>query len=88
MAQNDFFSHTGSDGSSAATRISMTGFGGYAWGEVIQAGSRSATQVVSSWMASPPHCQILMMPEFTRVGGGCSYGAQTQYQFYWTANFM
>ena len=58
MATNNFFSHTGSDGSSPAQRAKR--FNMPYRGENINLGAGSEAKVVSRWLNSPPHCQVIM----------------------------
>ena len=50
MATNNFFSHTGSDGSTVAERSADAGFDTFPLGENIAAGYRSVRAVVLAWM--------------------------------------
>src|SRR5690606_34383868 len=50
MASHDFMSHTGSDGSDAADRISREGYQWSAIGENVAAGQTSPEQVMDSWL--------------------------------------
>lgn len=90
MACKDFFSHTGSDGSSPFDRISAQGYSYSAAGENIYAGNgsyNSPDQAFSSWMASPGHHDIMMSPDFTEVGIGYSFNPSSTYGGYFTADF-
>lgn len=86
MASNNFFSHTGSDGSSYSGRVYEAGYTGQAMGEVIAAGSRSPEGAVSLWESSPGHCALLMNPYVNEIGHGMARGSGTQYGSYWTLN--
>lgn len=84
MKTNNFFSHTGSDGSNAGMRITQAGYAWGAWGENIAAGYPSAQAVVDGWMASPGHCANLMKPVFKHVGVACVKGGSANtYPTYW-----
>lgn len=74
MAANDFFSHTGSDGSSFSQRIARTGFQGQPIGENIAAGNRTAEATVQQWLNSDGHCRNLMNPNATKLGVGYTLG--------------
>ena len=88
MAVNAFFSHTGSDGSSATNRIWAAGYsGGYPLGENIAGGQSSPTNVVNAWMASTGHCQNIMNGSFEDLGVGYAYLDSSPYRHYWTQNF-
>jgi uncharacterized protein YkwD len=84
MAGKNFFSHTGSDGSSAGTRITQAGYAWSTWGENIAAGYGTVQAVVDGWMASPGHCANLMKPAFRHVGVACVNNSTSTYKKYWT----
>lgn len=86
MADNDFFSHTGSDGSSPFGRIQDAGYSFTSAGETIAGGYTSPAAAVEAWMNSPPHHDILL-GNFTEVGVGYVYKADSTYRQYWTADF-
>lgn len=74
MSANNFFSHTGSDGSSFVVRIQRTAFSGQPIGENIAAGQQSPAQAVSGWVDSDGHCRNLMNPDATKIGIGYATG--------------
>jgi uncharacterized protein YkwD len=85
MVGHNFFSHTGSDGTSAGARASAAGYSWASWGENIAAGQRSVADVVAGWMASDGHCANIMSPGFRDLGLACVSGnATTAYGTYWT----
>ncbi len=85
MVAHNFFSHTGSDGSSAGARATAAGYDWRTWGENIAAGQASVPSVVQGWMASPGHCANIMRPTFRDIGMACvSGGASNAYRTYWT----
>jgi uncharacterized protein YkwD len=84
MASKNFFSHTGSDGSDAGTRITQAGYNWRTWGENIAAGYGTVQAVVDGWMASPGHCANLMNPAFKHVGVACVSNSASTYRMYWT----
>ncbi len=90
MACNDYFSHTGLDGSTSASRVAAQGYS-YSWvGENIYAGSggyNSAESAFAYWMQSPPHYANLMNTNYTEIGIGYVYYANSTYGGYFTANF-
>ena len=87
MARNNFFSHTGSDGSDAATRIKRTGYVPRAWGENIAAGYPDAAQVVAGWMQSEGHRRNILNPDFREIGVGVSTNPQSTYGTYWVNTY-
>ncbi len=93
MACNDFFSHTGSDGSTLSTRVLAAGYS-YSWAaENIAASSSSsfsAHAVVSMWMNSSGHRQNILSENAVHIGVGFRYaedGNSNDYDAFYTANF-
>jgi uncharacterized protein YkwD len=85
MVANNFFSHTGSGGSTLSSRVNAAGYLWRSLGENIAAGQTSINQVVDGWIASEGHCANLLNPSFTEVGLACVSGtASTTYRTYWT----
>ena len=84
MATKNFFSHTGSDGSSAGARATAAGFAWSAIGENIAAGQRDAEAAVQGWIDSPGHCRNLMNSRFTGLGMACVSDDGSEYGSYWT----
>lgn len=87
MATNDFFSHTGSDGSSPFDRIDAAGFPGGAQGENIAAGYGTAAAVVAGWMDSPGHCNNIMGSAYAFMGAAYAFSASSTYGHYWVQTF-
>ena len=86
MAEHNFFSHTGSDGSSASQRVTREGYIWQTVGENIAAGRDTAEQTVNDWLNSEGHCRNLMNPAFTEVAVACVEDSSSDYQRYWTNN--
>lgn len=84
MATHNFFSHTGSDGSTLRQRVPAAGYNYRKAGENIAAGQTTVAQVVADWMASPSHCVNMMQPEFRDLGVSCKTNAASEYGIYWT----
>lgn len=85
MVANNFFSHTGANGSSAGQRITAAGYNWSSYGENIAAGQASINEVVDGWMASDGHCANIMNAAFVDIGVACVPGsASTAYRTYWT----
>lgn len=74
MSANNFFSHTGSDGSSFSQRVGRTSYTGFAIGENIAAGQGSPNAAVTGWVNSDGHCRNLMNPQATKIGIGYATG--------------
>ena len=87
MASNNFFSHTGSDGSSAGQRITNAGYNWRGWGENIAAGQQSVDDVMQGWLNSPGHCSNIMNPNISQIGGALVELQGSQYSTYWTVVF-
>jgi uncharacterized protein YkwD len=89
MANNNFFSHTGTGGTSAGTRATNAGYSWSTWGENIAAGLSlsSVGAVVNSWVESPGHCANLMRSSFTELGAAKFSNSSSSYRVYWTQVF-
>src|SRR4028118_1186050 len=91
MALQDFFSHTGKDGSSLGSRISATGYQFSAAAENIAGGSSTPEQVVSSWMNSSGHRANILNPNLKEIGIGYYFLADdtgsVNFNHYWTQVF-
>lgn len=89
MANNNFFSHTGSDGSSVGTRATRAGYTWSAVGENIAAGVplSSVSAVVEAWLTSPGHCANIMRSTYTEFGAAKFSNSSSTYNAYWTQVF-
>ncbi len=96
MVTKNFFSHTGSDGSSFDQRIRDAGYTpSRQLGEILAAGYSTADTVVQGWYDSPGHRAIMLdcqyknstNPEFREIGIALEIKDGTQYRYYWTATF-
>lgn len=91
MANQDFFSHTGIDGSSVGSRATASGYRWSTVGENIAAGQITPQAVVNSWINSPGHRANMLNPNYQNIGVGYVYLAndtgQVNYQHYWTQKF-
>jgi uncharacterized protein YkwD len=91
MARNDFFSHSGIDGSSPFDRIEDTGYKYSIAAENIAAGDKTPRAVVQAWMGSRGHREIILNEDLTEIGVGYQYlGNDTgsvNYNHYWTTTF-
>lgn len=68
MANRDFFSHTGADGSTFGRRLTRTG---YIWGlvaENISAGQRTPMEAITTWIDSPGHRRNILMKGVIHIG--------------------
>ncbi len=76
LADNNWFSHTGPDGSTLVTRAEAAGFPfTVQLGEVLAWGSNGWTpnEIVRAWMDSPAHREQILSPVYTRAGAGCYF---------------
>lgn len=87
MGLNNFFSHTGSNGSTPWQRITSAGYTYSRAGENIAAGYSTPSTVVASWMTSSGHCNNIMSPNFKHLGVGYYYRSGSPYGHYWTQDF-
>lgn len=84
MATNDFFDHTGSDGSTMVSRVNDTGYGWTLLAENIAAGQSTVADVVAAWMDSPDHCENIMNPSLREIALACVRNDAATYRRYWT----
>jgi uncharacterized protein YkwD len=87
MADKNFFSHSGSDGSSGGQRITNAGYTWRMWAENIAAGQMSVDQVMQAWLVSPSHCDAIMNGVAVEVGVACVRNEADTYKYYWTMEF-
>lgn len=87
MARNDYFSHSGRDGSNPAQRIERAGYRYRSIGENIAAGQMKPEDVVAGWLKSPGHCANLMNPGFTEMGVAFAVEKNSRMGVYWTQTF-
>jgi uncharacterized protein YkwD len=84
MARNDFFSHTGSDGSDFSTRAKRAGYN-HAMSENIAKGHRTAAEVVKGWMGSTSHRKAILDCAAKAVGVGVARASDGA--LLWTQDF-
>jgi uncharacterized protein YkwD len=86
MAVNQFFSHTGSDGSSPGDRIDRQGYDWWTYGENIAVGYPTVSAVMQGWLGSDGHCRNIMNPVFEEIGAAYAEGPYlgTSSALYWT----
>lgn len=92
MAENDFFAHEGSDGSSPSDRLRDAGYDWVGAAENIAAGISSPSAVVDKWMESDQgHRDNILTCAFEQIGVGYRYlsndTGSTNYHHYWTQVF-
>lgn len=80
MAIRGYFSHDAPAGDNMEERLVKSGYAWSSLGENIAMGQESVSQALSSWLASPGHCEAMMQPEFAHAGMGC---AKSGAELYW-----
>jgi uncharacterized protein YkwD len=87
MAEHGEISHTGSDGSRPADRITRAGYNWRASGENVASGQRDADAVVAAWLESPGHCANIMEASFTEMGVAFVQVPKANPNIYWAQSF-
>jgi uncharacterized protein YkwD len=95
MAREDFFSHTGANGSTLRSRTRSAGYHGRSLAENIAAGYATPAQTVEKWMASPGHRENILTCKYTETGIGLYYdpddaplpGQKYAMKYYWVQDF-
>lgn len=70
MNDQNYFSHTGKDGSDPGTRIKKQGYDWRTYGENIAKGYTDEKAVIEGWIKSEGHCRNIMNPNFEEMGVG------------------
>ena len=99
MAINNFFSHTGSNGSSPWDRMEAAGYTAGA-AENVAAGQSTAEAAMRAWMRSAGHRSNILNCSLTEIGVGLYYQPDDQanvqmsngeisgpFRYYWTQDF-
>lgn len=87
MQRGNFFSHTGSDGSSPGQRITRQGYTWSTWGENIAAGYTGMEAVIRGWLRSTSgHCEAIKSSSYSEIGAALVAGSGNTYSNYWTLN--
>ncbi|KAK1948410.1 Uncharacterized protein P3T76_000699 [Phytophthora citrophthora] len=87
MARRNYLSHTGSDGSTATSRVRASGYRYTTVAENVAAGQSTVSKVMSSWMSSSGHRANLLSTKYKMFGCGYAYSSSSKYKHYWTQNF-
>jgi hypothetical protein len=87
MATRNFFSHTGSDGSSPMQRARKAGYTGYSLGENIAAGYTNVRRSMVAWMCSAGHRNNLMSCSWSSFGSGYAYASTSTYKHFYVQDF-
>lgn len=87
MARDDFFSHTGSNGSKISQRVSKAGYPWRLVAENIAAGMQNGVEAVDVWIDSPGHRKNMLTEGLTHAGIGYSRVSpdpgKVVYEHYW-----
>lgn len=86
MSRNDFFSHTGVDGSTFVTRIEREGYG-TPRSENLVAGNTTAEATMEQWMNSPGHRRNILDCTAEDMGLGVASSGDSRFGTYWTQEF-
>lgn len=93
MVEHRFISHSGSDGSNVAERVTKTGYKWLVVGENLAMGQRTPEEVIEGWLDSPGHRQNLLHDRFREIGVAYIEGEIVASNGtiwrggYWTQNF-
>lgn len=68
MQRNQYFDHTGTDGSEAGDRLTRNGYPWQTYGENLALGYPSANAVFQGWKDSAGHCKNMMKASFREMG--------------------
>ncbi|MBD2042558.1 CAP domain-containing protein [Microcoleus sp. FACHB-672] len=91
MALQDYFNHTGLDGSTASTRTKAAGYQGSYSAENIGAGYSTPEEAIQGWINSSGHAGNILNPNINEIGVGYYYlpndTGSTNGNYYWTQVF-
>lgn len=84
MAERNFFSPQGSDGSTTETRVAAAGYRQAPIAENIGVSRADASQIVHKWLHSPGYRSNLLNPDYQVAGVGYAYNPASDFGHYWT----
>ncbi len=87
MARNNYFSHTGLNGSSIGDRSKSTGYKYRLVGENLAAGKTTPEATIRQWMNSSGHRANILNGRFTEIGFGYANAPNSLYKNYWVQVF-
>lgn len=95
MARQNFFSHTGKNGSTLRSRARAAGYHGGALAENIAAGWTTPERTVERWLGSKGHRKNMLSCSYRTTGIGVVYdpedaplpGQKYAYKYYWVQDF-
>ena len=87
MARHSRMSHDGSDGSTAAERVTRAGYPWRSVAENVASGQSTPDAVVQTWLDSPGHCANIMSPDMQEMGIAYAFEASSDDGIYWAQMF-
>jgi uncharacterized protein YkwD len=95
MAVQNFFGHTGKDGSKFSARIKRQGYAAGVAAENIAAGQKTVAAVVGNWLKSPGHRRNILDCRMKETGIALVYqpddrplrGSRQALRYYWVQVF-
>ncbi|MCL2377242.1 MAG: CAP domain-containing protein [Defluviitaleaceae bacterium] len=87
LAENNIFSHAGSDGSSPEQRVRKAGVAARFMGENISAGRHLPEAAMRDWMNSDGHRANILHNDAIYLGVGAVYLGSSKFKFYVTQIF-
>ena len=84
MAANEYFSHTGRNGSDVADRVEAAGYNWSSVGENIAKGQPTPAAVMQAWMTSSGHRANILNCRFRNIGIGLANDGRSPV---WTQDF-
>lgn len=87
MANNNYFSHTGKNGSTMSDRTKATGYKFSFLGENLAAGRATPEGTIRQWMNSTGHRANILNEKFTEIGFGYANSPNSRYRHYWVQVF-
>ena len=82
IAARDRLDHLSASGASLRARLHEAGYLMRLSGENLAGGGETLDETLGQWLASPAHCENLMLADFQEFGLACAPGAG-QLQRYW-----
>lgn len=82
LAQRDALSHRGQRAGSLRERLRRAGYPMREGGENLAAGPETLEQALEQWLASPGHCDNLMLRDFRDMGLAC-VAAPGRHERFW-----
>ncbi len=87
MGTQNYFDHTGLNGSTFSQRIAAAGYPGGTTAENIFAGGQTAQGAFESWRNSPGHNANMLNPAYKAIGIGRANVPGSDWGWYWTTTF-